>query len=288
MNDRPYAPVRPDFDGPTQIQARDVPYQIWGDSVAGEVADAVYVSNDKIHLLVFEMPAGAGFRHSPSFKTIFDADEVYYVLSGTLALNNPETGEVHRALPGESIFFGSDTWHHGFSVGSESLRVLECIAPPPEAGTTQAYARKKPDLDVVHHAQEDLIGRWPIAQEEAERAFTMKVLRHEDVLWRLEGEDPVLVGILASTERITVGKAHLLPGQRTEVQVHGGDECGYVLNGRVGVRLPEQGGENWFELHPEDGFFIPEGTPHQYCNFSNAAAELLFEIAPSYVPEGDG
>ena len=49
---------------------------------------------------LFTMPPGGGFTHSAEFRTVFDADEFYYVLSGELVLNNPETGEVHIARAG--------------------------------------------------------------------------------------------------------------------------------------------------------------------------------------------
>src|SRR3954453_18734068 len=114
---------------PTALLAAERPHQIWGDPAAGQVVDHLYVSNEKVHLLVFEMPPGASFKHSAEVKTIFDSDQLHYVLSGVLAMTNPETGEVHRALPGEAVFFRRDTWHHGFSVGMDSLRILECIAP---------------------------------------------------------------------------------------------------------------------------------------------------------------
>ena len=39
-----------------------------------------------------------------------------------------------------------------------------------------------------------------------------------------------------------LGKVRLLPGQHTEVQVHGGDESLYVLDGTVNVRLRDVDG----------------------------------------------
>lgn len=130
--------------------------------------------------------------------------------------------------------------------------------------------------------QDELIGRWPMAQEQAERVFTMRVLRESDRLWRLEGEsERVLVGILASTEHLTVGQMILLPGQRSSPHVHGGDESLYVLKGTLNVRV-EAGGLH--ELSPADGFYVPEGIPHQYYNLSDAPAELVFGVAPSYFP----
>lgn len=284
MTDSPYRPLRPDYEGPTRILRRHVPSQLWGDPVSGEVSDAIYVSNNKVHLLLFEMPPGGAFRHSPHFRTIFDTDEVYYVLSGALALCNPETGEVHRVLPGESVAFGPDTWHYGFSVGEDSLRVIEAIAPPPLTGSTQAYARTKPDLEQVRYGRDDLLGAWPKELERARSEATLTVIRDPDVLWRLEGQQPMLVGILKSTPRITVGILQLLPGQRSDPHTHGGDECSYVLEGRMGVWLPDAGGENWFELEPGDGAFLPEGTVHQYYNLSGAPARMLFTVAPKYLP----
>ena len=120
-------------------------------------------------------------------------------------------------------------------------------------------------------------------QVEAQRNFTMRVLREADVWWRMEGSDRhTLVGILASTEHLTVGKMYLLPGQQTDVQIHGGDESLYLLEGTLNVRLPEHQGQRWFELKPADGFYIPEGTPHQYYNMTDRPVTLLFGVAPRY------
>ena len=121
-----YAPSpRPTFPGPAQIPYDHVTRHLWGDPTAGEVADWIYVSSDKLHQLIFGLPPGGAFRHSDSFRTVFAADEVLYVLSGTMVLANPETGEVHRIQPGEAAFFRRDTWHHAFNYSSQPLRVLE-------------------------------------------------------------------------------------------------------------------------------------------------------------------
>ena len=279
-----YRPLRPTFDGPTFIPEAQRALQLWGDDASGEVADAIYVSNEMIHLMVFTMPPGGGFVHSENFRTLFDADELYHVLSGTLLVTNPETGEVHLVRPGEAVYFGRDTWHHAFTHGAEAVRVLEFIAPGPLSGNTQAYARTKANLTEVKTIAEEWLGRWPHAREEARRTHTMQLLDDRDVLWALEGEELVLVGIRVSTERMTVGTVELRPGQRSDVHAHGGDECVFAASGRFGIRLPEHDGQRWFELTPEDGMFIPQGTPHRYQNVSSAAATLFFIVAPSYMP----
>jgi quercetin dioxygenase-like cupin family protein len=276
---------RPTFDGPTHIPYESARRHLWGDEVAGEVADWIYVSSDKIHQLVFGLPAGGMFRHSEAHRTVFGADEIYYVISGVMLISNPENGEVHRALPGEAVFFRRDTWHHAMNGSTEPLRVLEYFAPPPSQGTSGAYARTKPYLSSSKYTQDEWLGRWPMEQEAARREQTMRMVRDSDLLWRLEGREKLVpVGLLCATEHLTVGKVRLLPGQHTEPQIHGGDESLYVLEGTLNVRVPEAQGVRWFELKPGDGFYLPEGEPHQYYNISDAPAELIFGVAPSYLP----
>lgn len=274
---------RPTFDGPAAIPYSSVTRYLWGDDEAGEVADWIYVSSNRIHQLIYGLPAGGWFRHSDQFRTIFAADLVYYVLSGTLALANPVTGEVQRLLPGEAALFRRDTWHHAFSMGDEPLRVLEFFAPPPSQGTSGSYARQQPLLEHSHYSRDDLLGRWPFAKVEEEATRTIYPIRAGDILWQMEGTDrPLLVGILASTEHLTVGRIDLQPGQRSDITCHGGDEAIYVLSGTVNIRPYGESGPGWLELHAQDGAYLPAGTPHQYYNISGEPASLMFGVAPSY------
>lgn len=276
---------RPTFTGPAPIPFSAVTRHLWGDAVSGEVADWIYVSSDKIHQLVFGLLPGAMFRHSEEYRTVFGADEVLYVLSGCLVLANPETGEVQRAERGEAIFFRRDTWHHALNCSTEPLRVLELFAPPPSQGTSGAYARTRPYLASASYTADQWLGRWPMARAEAEHSRTLQVLRDCDLLWRLEGHERLtLVGILAATEHLTVGKLQLLPGQHTDVRAHGGDQSLYLLDGTLHVRLPEHQGPRWHELSPGDGFYIPQGEPYQFYNVSDAPLSLIFGVAPSYLP----
>ena len=274
---------RPTFEGATAIPYRSVTRHLWGDDTAGEVADWIYVSSDRIHQLIFGLPAGGAFRHSDQFRTIFAADLVYYVLSGTLVINNPVTGEVQRLEPGEAAFFRRDTWHHAFNYSNEYLRVMEFFAPPPSQGTSGAYARQQPLLETSSYGRNELMGRWPAAASEERATRTIHPIRPSDTLWRLEGDQhPTLVGILVSTEHLTVGRIDLLPGQHSDVECHGGDEALYVLSGSVLVRTLGETSVGSFELGEQDGAYLPIGTPHQYYNLGNTSVSLLFGVAPSY------
>lgn len=277
---------RPVFDGPAPIPYGSVTRHIWGDVAAGQVDDWIYVSSDKIHQLVFGLPPGDGFRHSESFRTVFGADEVLTVLMGTMVIANPENGEVHLVHKGESVFFQKDTWHHAFAWGDQELRVLEYFAPPPSTGSSGKYAATRPYVADFKYERAELIGHWPADRAGAEARATIKVLREADRLWSLDRTDPrVLTGIIASTDQLTAGSVRLSPGGRSEAMAHGGAAGLYVLAGRVNILIDDpEASPVWFELHPQDGFYIPQGTRYRAFNMGGQPAEYLFGVAPLYHP----
>jgi quercetin dioxygenase-like cupin family protein len=264
---------RPSFDAPTVIRAADAVRHTWGDEEAGFVEDWIYVSSQRIHAIVFGLEPGGAFRHSDSFRTVFAADELLYVLQGTLVLANPETGEVVRAEPGESVFFRRDTWHHGFSYGEEPLRVLELFAPPPATGTSGAYARTRPYLDESVYAVEGVVGNLAGARP---GEGSLRILRREDSVWRLDRD--VLLGLLISTEHLTAGTVTVPAGLTSLEETHDGEELVYVTRGAL--RLEAAGIEA--TLAPGDAFFLPSATPHRYGATDAGVAEAVFGVAPSF------
>ncbi|HEX6724862.1 MAG TPA: cupin domain-containing protein [Gaiella sp.] len=257
------------------IRAADAVRHTWGDEEAGFVEDWIYVSSQQIHAIVFGLEPGGAFRHSESFRTVFAADELLYVLQGTLVLANPETGEVVRAEPGESVFFRRDTWHHGFSYGDEPLRVLELFAPPPATGTSGAYARTRPYLAQSLYAVEGVVGNLAGAPP---AEGSLRVLRREDSAWRLDRD--VLVGLLISTEHLTAGTVTVPAGQASLEETHDGEKLVYVTRGEL--RIEAAGVEA--TLAPGDAFFVPSGTSHRYAATDTGVAEAVFGVAPSFEP----
>lgn len=275
---------RPNFTEATDIPYRAVTRFLWGDEQAGFVDDWIYASTARIHQLVFGLPPGGAFRHSRERPTVFGADEVLYVLSGTFGAANPQTGEVHVVKAGEAVFFRKDTWHHGFSLSGEALRVLEYFAPPPSTGTSGPYARSRPYVETPVYRRSDLMGRWPPAAAEPTANATIQVIRDGDLLWELDGaEQGVLTGLYASTEHLTVGRTTVMAGKPSSIHAHDGDECLYVLSGILNVHVPDREGKAWFELHPADGFFVPSGARHQYWNMGKEPAVFVFGVAPHYL-----
>ncbi len=92
----------------------------------------------------------------------------------------------------------------------------------------------------------------------------------------------LLVGIMASTENMTVGKINFLGGQRSSEFVHHGDKVVFLEEGNIHIEFPSRGVRSSFE--PFDGCRIPEGTRHSFYNMSAAEAHAVFSVAPDYLP----
>ena len=282
-----YSPSpRPTYDGPAHIPYAAITRHLWGDSVAGEVADWMYVSSNHIHQIMFALPPGGWFKHSEEYRTVFGADVLYYVVQGEMLLTNPQTGEVHLVNEGEAGFFRQKTWHHAFNRGNKQLRVLELMSPPPSKGVTGAFARTQPYLPLSEsrYTQDEILGRWPADAAQICAQDTIRVLRPQDARWRLEGsEKPVLVGLMCSTEHLTAAVVHAGPGEHSDIHQHIGEESLYVLEGTLNVRVPyNDKGPKWFELTPGDGFYLPASVPHQYYNYGHAPVRFAFGVAPTY------
>jgi mannose-6-phosphate isomerase-like protein (cupin superfamily) len=282
---------RPTFESATHIRARDVTLHLWGEEESGEVADWIYVSSDKIHHLMFGLAPGQRFGHSSKYRTVFAADELFYVVSGTLVLSDPETGEAQLVQTGEAVFFRRDTWHHAVSFGPDQLRVIEFFSPPPSTGASSTYSRTRELLIDVKRGDNRWIGRWPMASTERAATQSFRVLRDADLLWRIDGVGGgAMCGLYVSTEHLTAGITTLRSGGMTDVHRHAGDLTLQVLSGTVNVLLPaaESKQQRWFELAPNDGFFVPQGVPYQFRNVTDTQAKLVFAVAPDYLEPTPG
>jgi quercetin dioxygenase-like cupin family protein len=276
----PYSPSpRPDFRSPTAIPYASVTRHVWGDQDSGEVTDWIYASTSRIHALVFGLAPGASFKHSPSYRTVFGADEVLQVLSGTMVLANPETGEVYRVATGDRVAFGPDTWHHAFAHGGTPLRVLELFAPPPATGSSGPYSRTRPYLEEARYVT-DAVARGRLADAAASR--TISVIRSPDLVWRRDLG--VLVGIVASTPQLTAASLEVNPGETSLLHAHAGDEVVYVTSGRLWVRALDEAGSHVFELSPDDACFLPARCAHEYRNPTGELAVATIGVAPRFDP----
>lgn len=268
---------RPTYQVPTLVRRNDVTRHVWGDRESGAVGDWLYASTDKLHVLMFGLAPGKWFRHSPAFRTVFGADELLYVLSGEMLAANPQSGEIVICRAGESLFFRKGTWHHVRAQGTEPLRVIEFFAPPPSQGTSGAYAATQAYLEVPKYQRNELIGKL----DGTATPVTLRRITRSDHSIRLEGE--TAVGLIASTDHLTVAELQIPSGAWGVRSSHGGDAMIFGLEGELMVRTHWKGASVTFEIGPQDAVFIPHGGEYEVLSFAHAARALL-GTAPNYLP----
>ncbi len=274
---------RPEFSRPTVIPASDRARHVWGDAESGFVLDRVYLSSQTLHVLEFSMPPGGRFGHSPDNPTIFAADELLYVLDGTLLLSDPSTGETQRAEAGEAVFFRRDTWHHGRAAGDTGVRVLEFFSPTPATGASSAYARTQPYLERTATVDDRLLGSWPMAAGALEQR--LMPVREHDLAWGTRG--PLELAFLAATEHLTVMRCHLRAGAASGDEQHPGEEFVLLLSGRLVINTPAAEDANCLYLDAGDAAVLPPETPHSYLSAGGPQAIWLCGIGPGWTSSDD-
>jgi mannose-6-phosphate isomerase-like protein (cupin superfamily) len=277
----------PYFKEPTLVRHSDAVRFLWGDEDSHFVPDVVYGRGDRIAALIYRLAPGNMFGSSKTWRPLYDQDRYYYVVQGTLAIQDPESGDVAVAHAGEAVYWRGLRFHYGYNVSDEELLVLDWYAPPERAATVTEIetSLKKRDVSAHVEGRTDLLCRWPTnALRDLEHRLSegrMVTLRTDTALHFIHGrKTPVLMNILASTEALTGGDFNLLPATMAEPEQHAGDEVFYALEGCLHVYLPDS--FQWFELQPLDCLFMPEGTRHQYCNNGSKPAKGAFCVAPRY------
>ena len=195
-----------------------------------------------------------------------------YVLSGVLIINNPETGETHKILPGESVFFQKDTWHHAFNYSKEYLQVLEFFSPPPITGTSGAYAREKKLLKNIKYKRDKYL--YPSETFKNENSF--KIIRTKDYIWSLEGDkQETLIGTLVKTQNLDVKIINLKPLQETNIFNFKKNTSYLSLYNNLEIFFDDK---KKFLLNEKDGLYLPSNYSFKIKNLNNFDANIIFCI----------
>lgn len=275
------------FRDPVAVPRSDGQRFLWGDEQAGQVADVIYGRGERISAVTFSLGPGHWFGASQDWKPLYDQHRFYYVVKGTLAIHDPETGDVAVAGPGEAVTWRGARYHFGYNAGDDDVLVLDWFSPPdrgPDVAEASVMGSKR-DLGEVRGGRYDLLGAWPDRRaDELHRTLAeggLTTLRECDSLRIVHGtRRPQLMSILSSGQELTAGTFTVRAGARTEPEEHPGDEVVYALSGQLHVHLPERG--DWLELNPLDAAFIPGGTQHEYWSYGATASKAVFCVAPGY------
>lgn len=262
---------------PALLSYRDVGRARWGGGAEGRTLDHVYVVDDDVCQIVFEIPVRGYFGQAGDGFDAYQRDTVWRVLAGVLVALNAETGEVSRVTRGESLAFGGDVWLQGWNYGDEPVRVAEFTAP---AKSQAVSVRRKAWPSQPVYARAELEARSSQAHPDTERAATVKVLRRDDLLWRLEGSSsPILVGHIHSTPAITVGEIELLPGATSDPFHVSSITTMLVIGGALAVELMDE--DRWLEAGEGDGIYLPGDTRYRLIGRSRGRTEVLFQTVPA-------
>jgi quercetin dioxygenase-like cupin family protein len=274
-------------DEPMLVREFEATRFLWGDEQAGQVSDLIYGRGRRNSAVTFTLGPRHRFGASETWKPLYDQHRFYYVVRGTLAVQDPETGEVAVASPGEAITWRGSRYHFGYNVGSDEVVVLDWFGPA-ERAPDQPEITTMPDkrpLGEIRGGRYELLGAWPDRRESTVAGVLdsggLTTVNTGNALHFIQGaRNPLLVSFLTSSEHMTAGQFLLTSGTHSDPEQHPGDEVVFALSGQLNVYLPGAG--QWFELRALDCLYLPEGTAHQYWSYGDEATTAVFSVAPSY------
>ncbi len=138
-------------------------------------------------------------------------------------------------------------------------------------------------------ANVDYLGRWPVNGAKVRKEKRLVAIRADSHLHLIHGrEQHVLVSMIVSNDFLNVGLITIPVGGYSEMESHAGDETLYALEGDLTVRTiglddkedKESASFMSYEIHQSEKMLIPEGTRHQYLNFTEEIVKVFFAVAP--------
>ncbi len=110
---------------------------------------------------------------------------------------------------------------------------------------------------------------------------SLQLIQDRDLRWRAEGH--LQVGLMCSTEHLTVAELHLLPGESSAVRLNAGDALMHVTQGELHVHTPEADAGTWWRVQEGESIVIPDGIAYRLVNQSPDAVCLISGSAPGYL-----
>jgi gentisate 1,2-dioxygenase len=290
-------PFEPDKKQPILFKAEDGMPRLYGVG-PNKVYTRTFLSTDKLSSSSFKVrPGGTCFEPFD----IHAGDEVYYIASGKGHVFNPYVGIAYPMKAGMMVWIPKGAWHQAYNFEDEELSIVTAFAPKmwgtegiPTSfdGDPMFYNSGKTnwrDIPVLADRQKRSLklGQLPVDGPTARKSQEIFVIRPIDALNVIHGNaNRMLVSFFVSNDFIHAGIMSL-PGRfESDVEEHKGDELIYVSEGTISVVIkdestsPEAISVKRYEVSEGERFFVPENTRHNYVNFTNRQAKVVFYIAP--------
>lgn len=135
----------------------------------------------------------------------------------------------------------------------------------------------------------DYLGKWPADGAKLRKEKRLVAIGQDNHLHLIHGQERhVLISMIVSNDFINVGLIAIPVGGYSEMESHPGDETLCALEGNLTVRTigPEEKEDRKsasymsHQIYQGEKMLIPEGTRHQYINFTEHPVKAFFAVAP--------
>jgi quercetin dioxygenase-like cupin family protein len=285
----PFAPGEPQT--PRLIRDGEARFDAWAPAPGNATPSWSYLSTPAMNAGRFSVSPGGWFDPGDHPNV-----EIYYILSGTLHLSNPDTSDVVKLSPGDAALIPALAYHHGYNFGDEDVVILWWV--PGEMHTDLFkqkvqddrlhelgwYERKPVVLNGPHSSNPGFASRlvgltkWPGGPDKTE--VDMVRLAPEGWLQFIQGTEPrqtALVSFFYADEAIRCGHLRLNAYRDTQPESSPWEKVLIVTRGELCVALT--GTPDVLKARSGEIIFVPPGVEHSYLTTTGAGAEAVFGIA---------
>ena len=241
---------RPSFDAPTAIRASDAVRHTWGDEEAGFVEDWIYVSSELIHAIVFGLPPGGSVPPLGELQDRVRRRRAAPRPAGDARAREPGDRRGRPRRPGRERLLPARHLAPRLLLRRRPAARARVLRAAPGHGDVGRVRADEAVPRAERLRRDGVVGKLA---EATPGPASMRVLRRADSVWRLDRD--VLVGLLVSTEHLTVGTVTVPAGHTSLVEAHDGEELLYATRGELRV---EAGGVE-ATLAPGDALPRPAG-----------------------------
>jgi mannose-6-phosphate isomerase-like protein (cupin superfamily) len=278
---------------PRVIPRRSIPFSSWGPDPEGHHRTPcwIYTSTPQIGFVCTMSVAPGDFFENGNHPNV----ETYYQLSGTLHVQNADTGQVVEVRPGDGFIMPAYEYHIGHNFSTEESYTLCCV--PGESHTeefrnnpilAENYAREPVTLFGGANANDGFpsqlrhLAEWPSMAHPAQRGKSDFIhVPRTDWLKVVFGADPryaLLASFYYSSPQLAAYGITVPPNRIGQAHAIDGETVIFVKHLDLIIDVLDSGESLYAE--EGDAIFIPPGVRFQYQNRRDKSIEVMVFSSP--------